>query len=127
VSNSSTTSFLVVGLYLGAEDDYVDPDSIDWAYPEQIETLKTYWTDEAIEKFREQRADSDYVDWYDLFDSGHILKEDDDDGEEFIGIGFDMKDDETWGEIKERAKASLAKYIKAPGLINLHYGCRYNG
>jgi len=124
VSNSSTTSFCVVGMPVD-EDKIIEVDDIDFEDESQVKGLEGFWTEGAIEAFKKADWDRSYAKNI-LEDEFGVCVHSGEDGT-CVGIEFSMDDDETWGQCKKRAADKLAAVFVKPGKVGLHYDAEYEG
>jgi hypothetical protein len=113
VSNSSSSSFCIVGVSTRFDVDDAD---------EVIKEL----TPEAAAKFEENEHD-----FYDLVDDYGLVYACGDETGDVIGADIDyLKDDVTLGDYKKEVASNLAKVLKSPPPlkdIGIIVGCSYDG
>jgi hypothetical protein len=116
VSNSSSTSFVVVGVILDSI-----PDVPDWSSETEVKAFEEKFTPEYVEKVRKGR------DMEEAFDDFGLVLFYDDEGDYYVGVEPDMKDDETWGAYKDQVKAQISKVLRDPDIkVNIHGGSMYS-
>jgi len=123
VSNSSTTSFVIMGMDFPGKLE--DISNLDFSDGKQIAGLKDIWTDAAIDIFRDTDWDRDSLDHVLEENFGIVLYEDDEEGP-VIGTEVEIKDDQTWGEYREEVYEKLRKVLispRVPGLVGGSYHC----
>jgi hypothetical protein len=108
VSNSSTTSFVLMGQDFD-DKGYFAEGNLDYEDPFVLEKLREVYTDEVIEVFKNADWGRNYL-WDILEEEFEILMCTDDEGyETYVGVDIDIGENETWAQFKERSREKIKR------------------